>query len=189
MTFPSLRCWRDPERSAASGALIVLGAALAIGCGGDDGAVSSERHAMLAQIGADVVLPTYRELSTAAADLAFSASAFGASPTAETLDETRSAWRHARAAWRRGRAFEFGPAERMRTFAKIDFAPIRADRIEQEIADTAELTPEHVAALGANVKGFIAIEYLLFDPDGDDDAVLASFSGGDGRRAAYLAAL
>lgn len=141
---------------------------------------------MLAQIGSDVVLPTYRELDAASTDLAAAVAELDALPSASTLLDAHSAWRRARAAWRRSKAFEFGPAERLRVFAKIDWSPIRPDRIEQEIAGGAELTAEHVAELGANVKGFLALEYLLFDPQGGDGAVLASLSG---RRLDYLAAL
>jgi predicted lipoprotein len=174
-------------RSAVAAGCVVL---FVLGsCGGDDPSVSTDRQEMLAQIGADVVLPSYRELDTAAADLAAAAMELRALPSESALAETQSAWRRTRAAWRRTKAFELGPAERLRTFAKIDWTPIRPDRIEQVISGTDELTQEHVAELGANVKGFLAVEYLLFDPDGGDAAVLETLTDGGTRRLDYLVAL
>jgi uncharacterized protein len=167
---------------------IACAAALSLATCGGDSAATSDRHAMLVQIVDDTVLPTYRQLVEASNELAVAASALRARPDAATLAGSRAAWRRARAAWRRSKAFEFGPAESLRTFAKIDWSPIRAERIEQEISGDAELTAEHVAGLGANVKGLLAIEYLLFDPNGDDAEVLAAFDG-DIRRLDYLVAL
>ena len=91
------------------------------------------------------------------------------SPDAATLATAQSAWRRARAAWKQSEAFAIGPAETLRTVGGdrlvADPAPT-ASRTRSPAAD--ELTADYVDGLGANVKGFLALEYLLFDPDGDD---------------------
>jgi len=126
----------------------------------------------LQELTADVILPAYRNLTIQADLLAKRAAALQATPDAETFAATQEAWRDARAAWKQTAAFGIGPAESLRTPSKIDFWPIRPDRIESEIAGTAALTPMYVDELGANIKGFLALEYLLFDETVDSAEVL-----------------
>jgi predicted lipoprotein len=84
-------------------------------------------------------------------------------------------------------AFGFGPAADLLLAAKLDQTP--ADRIVDELAATTPVDDAYVAGLGANRKGFHAIEYLLFS--GGDAEVLAQLTSGPQaeRRRALLPSL
>jgi len=173
------------------GAILALAAVLG-SCGSGGGSSSTQpgpRRQMLRNLAAGVILPAYDALVAEAETLADAAATFEAAPTGASLAAAQGRWRAARAAWKETEAFAIGPAESLRMHAKIDWAPVRPDRIDDEIAGTAALTAEHVDALGATLKGFLALEYLLFDPAGDD-AVLGAMEGETGaRRRAYVRAL
>lgn len=174
-----------------AGALAALAAVLgSCGSGGSSApAQPGPRRQMLRDLAAGVIVPGYDVLVAEAETLRVAAIAFDAAPTPATLAATQGRWRAARAAWKETEAFAIGPADTLRMHAKIDWAPIRPDRIEAEIAGAAALTTDYIDDLGATLKGFLAIEYLLFDPAGDD-ALLAAMSGEAGvRRRAYVRAL
>jgi predicted lipoprotein len=142
---------------------------------------------MLQDLAGVVILPAHDQLVVDAAALAEAAAALEVARSDVALATTQEAWRRARAAWKQSEAFAIGPAETLRTAAKIDFAPVRPDRIESEIAGGQPLTSAHVDELGANVKGFLALEYVLFDPEGGDAAVLERLAAE--RRRSYARAL
>jgi predicted lipoprotein len=170
-------------------ALSVATIGLAVSChSGSNALQPSSRQAMLRDLALVVIIPTYQSLAAEAEGLAAAAAALDTSTDAEMLAAAQRAWRRTRAAWKQSEAFAIGPAATLRTAAKIDWAPARADRIEDEIAGADELTAATVENLGANLKGFLALEYLIFDPEGGDAAVLAALDA-DPRRRAYVRAL
>jgi putative iron-regulated protein len=70
----------------------------------------------------------------------------------------------------------------------LDQYPAAEARIEATVAGNGKLSADALLLLGANERGFFTIEYLLWG-DGDNDAVLAAFTGdgsGATRRRAYL---
>lgn len=170
--------------------LLTLCAALCA-CGGGVGTPhAGPRRLMLQDLATVVIVPTYESLASEAGAQVEAATALESDPSADTLSAAQTAWRRTRAAWKQSEAFAIGPAETLRTAARIDWSPAKPDRIESELAGTAELTDAYVEDLGANVKGFLALEYLLFDPDGGDAAVLASLGAPNGaRRRAFIRAL
>jgi predicted lipoprotein len=172
---------------AAAAGLVVLGAALWSCSGGEDSFYPGPRRTMLSDLANYVILPGYERLTNEATALVDATSALETSPAATTLAGAQLAWRRTRAAWKQSEAFAIGPAETLRTAAKIDFSPIRADRIESAIRAGGTPTADSIEELGANQKGFLAIEYLLFDPNGDAAAALADL--GDAHRRALVRAL
>jgi predicted lipoprotein len=145
------------------------------------------RRRMLRSLVVVVILPGYRQFDGAAAALETAVAALVAAPSEITLDAARSAWRAARGAWKRTEAFRLGPSEHLRTRARVDWSPIRPDRIEEAIAGAAAFTSADIDALGSNLVGSLALEYLLFDADGGSAGVLAALSGAS--RRSYLTAL
>jgi predicted lipoprotein len=137
---------------------------------------------MLQDLTEIVIVPGYDRAVVEADQLAAAAAQLDSAPDAGTLAATQAAWREARSAWKQTEAFAIGPAETLRSHAAIDWSPIRADRIEAVIGGTSELTAAYVGGLGANQKGFLALEYLLFDANGDDAAALQSLVGEPRRR-------
>jgi predicted lipoprotein len=164
--------------AALAGALLVLAAALlalAATCApvplGD-----GPRRQTVRALAEQVVRPSLDATAARAAELRAAARALADAPSQATLDAARAAWRAARAPWRECDAFSFGPATDDRLAVAIDQLPVDPDKIEQEIAGAADLTADHVETIGANRKGFHAIEHLVFRADGDDAAVLASLT-------------
>ena len=180
-----------PRRIAALVLSLTLTLATAWSCGGGGGGDTlhaGPRRAMLGDLANVVIVPTYDSLVADAQGLVVAAAQFEASPDAAALTSVQSAWRRTRAAWKQSQAFAIGPADTMRTAAKIDWTPVRSDRIEQEISGTHELTGAYVGSLGANLKGLLAIEYVIFDADGGASASLRALSA-DPRRRAFVRAV
>lgn len=168
---------------------LALLSALAISCSSPS---SSEIDAkpVLTDLTNNVILPTYQRLDESAEVLQKAAHALSDAPSAETLGAAQEAWREARLHWREGEAFRFGPIETNRITAAIDYWPANTGTVEKVIAGSDELTPAYVDGLGANARGFMALEYLLFDNAGGDEAVLAKLTAeGAERRRTYVAAL
>jgi len=137
-----------------------------------------------------VIQPTLDDATARAALLAAAARALADAPSQATLDAAQEAWRTARAPWKACDAFGFGPATDARLAAAIDQLPVEPAKIEAEIAGTAELTVDYIDTIGADRKGFHAVEHVVFGA-GDDAAVLASLTtdASAGRRRALVAAL
>ena len=168
--------------------VLALLAACSCGGGGTPAPHAGPRRIMLRDVALTVIVPTYETLASAAESQAQALRALEANPDASTLAAAQTAWRSARSAWKQSEAFAFGPAASLRSAAKIDWSPIRADRVEQAIAGGSDFDSATVEDLGANVKGLLALEYLLFDPVGGDDAALAGLRASRPRRA-YARAL
>ncbi len=122
-----------------------------------------------------VVQPALDEAAARAAELTAAIRALAGAPAGSTLDAAQAAWRAARAPWKECEAFAFGPAMDDRLAVAIDQFPVEPAKLEAEIAGTAALTADYVETIGADRKGFHAIEHLAFGA-GDDAAVLASLT-------------
>ncbi|MGE0868556.1 MAG: imelysin family protein [Kofleriaceae bacterium] len=149
-----------------------------------------ERRIVARDLVSDVVEPTLDAVADRAATLGAATETLAAAPSQTTLDTAQAAWRDARDPWKQSEAFGFGPAMQMRLGVAIDQSPIDAPKIDEELAGTAVISDAYVATLGANRKGFHALEYLMFDGD-DDAAVLAALTTDPlaERRKAYLVAI
>jgi predicted lipoprotein len=119
-----------------------------------------------------VILPALDDVAARAAELGAAAASLAGAPSLPALDAAQEAWRAARAPWKECDAFAFGPAMDERLAVAIDQFPVEPVKIESEIAGTAALTVDYIDTIGADRKGFHALEYLLFG-GGDDAAVLA----------------
>ena len=128
-----------------------------------------DRRVVARELAIGVIVPAFDDVAATAVDLAAAIAQLAATPDPTKLDATQLAWRTARVHWKETDAFRFGPAKDLGLSAAIDQA-IDPMKIELEIAGAEPVTDAYVAALGANRKGFHAIEYLIFR--GDDDATV-----------------
>jgi predicted lipoprotein len=176
-------------------ARIVVGMAGAVACSpvslGD-----GEKRVVVQQIASEVITPTLRDLDEAGQQLATRCEGLEHAPSLEQLSQTQQAWREARAHWKRTLAFGFGPAMDLRIDSAIDRFPVDPALIDAVLTDavlgdpgiasdagvsvdagasSAPITVDDVEELGANRKGFHALEYLLFAAQGND-VVLASLT-------------
>lgn len=173
------------RRSVQAAAL--LAAAAAIGCAPPQ---DYDAKPVLLDLVQDVMLPVLSDVAARSKDLSTAADALAADPTEETLSATQAAWRAAREPWRRTDAFSFGPVVDQGLGASIDWWPAKPATIDEKIASGAAGGAAYIDSLGTSAKGFMALEYLLFDSAAGDGAVLAALSGDTGApRRAFAAAL
>lgn len=160
-----------------------------LGCGGSQG--SALRAAFLGELATDSILPTYQDFDTRTATLATALTELQRTPTETTLATAQMAWRAVREPWGIQESLHVGPSEELHTGAAVDQLPSTSG-IDSLLSGTTELTAKNVGAQGANRKGMLAMEYVLFDAQGGNGAVLARLTAGGeagARRRAYLQAL
>ncbi|MET0403375.1 MAG: imelysin family protein [Cystobacter sp.] len=159
------------------------------GCGDSQG--TTLRAAFLKDLGENAILPAYRDFDTRTTTLATALTQLESTPTEATLTSAQSAWRAVREPWGIQESLHIGPSEELHTGAAVDQVPSTSG-IDSLLAGSAPLTAQSVEVLGANRKGMMAMEYVLFDSKEGNAAVLARLTaeGTPGaRRRAYLQAL
>jgi predicted lipoprotein len=119
------------------------------------------RAEVLAALGREVVLPSYRRLAASSAALAAAARELRAHPDQASLLAARHAWREALAALAFTGPLREGPAAEQRLHVRADYWPVRPAAIDALAARPIDATTLREA--GAAVKGLFAIEYLLFE--------------------------
>jgi predicted lipoprotein len=145
-----------------------------------------DRQQVLAELVRVVALPDHEELEAGSSKLAAALGDAARAPTAESVTAARGAWRTTRALWRRTNAYGIGPAEDLGLTSGIIDEPTDAARLERLLAAATPLDATAVRSLGANQRGLLAIEYLLFEPaDGTPEAT-AQLLVQTPRRALYL---
>ena len=137
---------------------------------------------ILADYSNHVVVPTYLSLLLQSDALVDAIAALDAAPADQAmLDAVADAWRAVRAPWESSDAFRFGPAESIQS--SLDSWPVDRLQIDAVLASESELTPEFVRGLGPGLRGYHAIEYLLFR-----DGATRAAATLTGRERDYLAA-
>ncbi len=151
------------------------------------GADVPDRAVVLAGVAHEVIVPTHRRLAEAAAVEAEALRALCASRDAGTLVTAQDAWLAVRRPLQEGYAFAFGPpVDDDRLLANLNFGPVREVDVLTLLASSDPVDADALATRGATVRGLVVLEYLLFDPSGDDAAVVSTL---DDRRCAYLIGL
>jgi len=168
----------------------VLCASGLLGCG-NTGAPAQDYGPLLATLGEQVVLPEHRAFVARADELVDSVQALVDDPNGDSLTGAQSAWRDARKAYRKLDALHFGPGYTLHISERIDVAPAEVADIEALAADGAAVTDATISRAGGHAKGFLGLEYLLFESPAASAAepapALASDDLGDRRRALALA--
>lgn len=181
---PSIR--RIARRALITGVIAAPLAASArwmVGCSDGTDPGEFDQSAMLRQLADNVMAPTLEELAVRTAALSTALDALAEGPADATLDAARNAWKAARSTWKQTQAFAFGPAEKLEP--SIDWWPADGAAIDEYIAEGG---PFDVSKFGANKKGFMALEYLLFDNAAGDTEILERLVGTASELAAALGA-
>ncbi len=99
----------------------------------------------------------------------------GASEVA-TMSDACDAWKAARVAWERTEAYLFGPVDDYGIDPGIDSWPLDLASIAESIVDysSGNLDEDDIQSDGGDLKGFHAIEFLLFN-DGSDKTSLTDW--------------
>lgn len=201
------------KRLIGAGTLAI--AALLSGCGGSSSSVSSTtpvpgpapapspgagpsdddaRRTVLASLGEKVILPTFRQLDTAATALATAVDGHAAAPTDATARDTaRAAWRTAMTAVQRAEVMQIGPSAfttdnggkglrlKIYSFPQFDGCAILTAAYAATPAAITDSTPLTTTGMGA-------LEFLLFG-DATVAGCAATATDGPAQRARQAARL
>ncbi|SDS30093.1 hypothetical protein SAMN05216198_1645 [Halopseudomonas litoralis] len=110
----------------------------------------------------------YATLATATASLNEAATAYCAAPSDDGRETLESAWYQAFDSWQAVRFVDFGPIERDNLSWQFQFWPDAKNTIARKVnywlGSEQPINAEQLKADSVAVKGFPALEYLLFDP-------------------------
>lgn len=122
-------------------------------------ATDFDQLSLLANIGNNIILPSYLELATESTQLETDILAFANNPSTTTLATAQAQFKKAWLAWQTATIFEFGPAEEAELRTYCNNFPANIVRIGTGVTTgTYDLsTPAFSFA-----RGFPALDYLLF---------------------------
>ncbi len=154
-------------------------------------AVPFDRNEMINNITYQVILPSHAALESAAEKLVDAAQAFVTTPNADNLNTLQAAWLEVNLAHMATTPFDFGPIYETRLHNRIDSRPSDTEFIDETLVGEVVIDTQFVSSSGSNKIGLAAMEYLIFDAENGDEAVLAAFSTGEDaeNRRAYVLAL
>lgn len=139
-----------------------------------------DRQALLENLTMQVIVPAHEAFAAALAELETAAAAFAAAPTAETLTAVQDAWLAANLARMPLLPFRIGPVDDSLLHNRLDNRPPRTEFIDENVLGGADpITNDYLAGIGSSSVGLGAMEYLLFDAEGGNTAVLAAFTDGE----------
>lgn len=165
------------------------------GGSGGDGNGSSSRVAFNAQAvennAADnIITPTYVNLNAAASNLLAAVNNLDdGDPTEADMDAAQEAWKAARVHWESSEGFLFGPVAALGIDPAIDSWPLNTADLATYLQNNPNATKADVQAAGDDLKGFHAIEFLLFGDGVNDNEKSASELKAQSGAINYLVAL
>ena len=156
-----------------------------------DPADSTDRVAMLTNVGNNVIIPSFEAFLTGSKNLSLAAAAYTADPQNEQkLIALQGAWLATATSWKMASLYTQGPIENDFLSSGIYFTSTNYAGIEKSVSQTTTpINNAYIESLGAALKGIPAIEYMVYNRSGNA-AVLAGYNGASGTgRIAYLKAL
>lgn len=145
-----------------------------------------DRKALLENMANDIIIPSFSTLQQRSTAMEGAIRTFVATPTASNLTAAQQAWEAAYLAWQSCNSFNFGPGE-LPIFGtlvdNIGIFPVSTSKIENNI------TTQNVSFdnFDRDARGFLALDYLLFDLEGND-RVLSKFANATRRQYTLLVA-
>ena len=139
---------------------------------------------VLTDFTANLANPNYQDIQAKAQVMNSAITTFNTNPTDENLEAVRVAWKNTRAAWESCEGFLFGPVEDYNYDPTMDDWPVNKTDLDAVLASKSDLTVADIDQLGTTLKGFHAIEYVIFGVGGTQKAANVS-----ARDKIYLASL
>ncbi|MFW6342447.1 MAG: imelysin family protein [Halothiobacillaceae bacterium] len=150
-------------------ATLTLACGLALGTSSVQGAPGgTDAESVLEHTATHVIARNYLRLADATERLAGQLTALDAQPVTENVIAARAAWRAARADWETSEAHLFGPVDTDGHDPAMDSWPIDLRELVGLIDGDAPLNAAAVDTLDGDIKGFHAIEYLLWQQPVDE---------------------
>jgi len=132
----------------------------------DDG---FDRSALLADLGEDVVVPTYRAFDSDVDELVVAVAAYcdalGGDGEAAALETSRQAWRDAMVSWQRAEVMLFGPAAMNENTLRdrvYSWPLVSSCAVDQDVNEKRLDSGFDISTRLTNRRGLDALEYLLF---------------------------
>ncbi len=158
--------------------LVIVG--IIIGCSSsssDDGSAGNadtfDRGALLTNVANNIIIPAYQDLNTKLIALKSDKDAFTATPDQTNLDALRTSWLEAYKVWQYVEMFNIGKAEELLYGFQMNVYPTNTTDIENNIAAG---TYDLLSTNNNDAVGFPAVDYLLYDVDSGDTAILAKYA-------------
>lgn len=152
--------------------------------GTDTNTDSNNEQRVLTDFASTVANPNYQDIQAKASALKDAANTLIATPNDANLLAARNAWKATRAAWEQCEGFLFGPVEDNNYDPTMDDWPVNKIDLDALLASNNALGINDVNALGTTLKGFHAIEYVIFGVGGTKTAAQIN-----AREKVYLASL
>lgn len=120
----------------------------------------------------NIIVATYTDLDAKAQLLVDAANALKADPSSIVkLSAARNAWVATRAPWESSEGFLFGPVSTLEIDPNMDTWPLDSIGVDDILSGTDVINKAYIDALtgdaGTGLKGFHAIEYILWGSDGN----------------------
>lgn len=141
---------------------ILISMVFTISCSKTDATEEKNFSPQLENLAENVILKTYDDLKNKSILLQTTITKFSNEKTKTNLDAAKTAWIAARSPWEQSEGFLFGPVETEGIDPKIDKWPLDANDLNGILLGANSLTAEYVELLNENLKGFHAIEFLLW---------------------------
>jgi len=130
----------------------------------------SEEQRVLTDFANVVANPNYKDIQTQAQSLKDASTILTLQPTDANLEATRNAWKATRAAWETCEGFLFGPVEDNNYDPTMDDWPLNKVDLDSLLASRNQLSVADITPLNTTLKGFHAIEYIIFGVGGTKKA-------------------
>lgn len=139
---------------------------------------------ILVDFPANLANPNYLDIETKAGIMKDAAAAFIATSNDANLKATQDAWKNTRAAWESCEGYLFGPVEDFNYDPTMDDWPVNKTDLDSLLASNNPLTVTDIDPLETTLKGFHAIEYIIYGVGGTKKASQVT-----ARQKVYLASL
>lgn len=141
-----------------------------------------DRKAMLEDVGTDLIVPNFEDLQSSVNTLSEAAIEFAQNTNEDNLIAIRSAWEEAVIDHQHCSAFGFGPGELLLgPYATVlGVFPVSEEKIEANVINPTFDLPN---SFDRDVRGFYAVEYLIYGNGQSKAEILAGF---DQNRKDYL---
>ncbi len=117
---------------------------------------------ILTDFPANLANPNYLDIETKAGIMNDAVAAFIATPTDNNLKAAQTAWKNTRGAWESCEGYLFGPVEDFNYDPTMDDWPVNKVDLDSLLSSSNPLAVTDIDPLGTTLKGFHAIEYIIF---------------------------
>jgi hypothetical protein len=151
---------------------------LILACNSDSGNPSDDfdRKAMLENFAQNLIQPAFEDLQTQVNALKTASGNFAQNANSDNLTALQVAWQNAYTSFQFASAYNFGPAGeqgiKKGLSEEIAIFPVSTTKIESAITNNNA----NFNDFNRDVRGFLAIEYLIFDLDDDNARIITDFS-------------